>query len=685
MGRLARLLFIPAAGSCLLPVGRAVGQDIVGQPAGASLSLAHSDTLLGLSVRARRVGVSTFTQQSAAYGGLTLGSRQQLRYRLLSEWVYDSRGRPPFVREDYRGDLLHILRLGRFWHGGQQVRYDYNRANGIRTVTWLGRLGWQHRLRPHHPTDTASTVQAVLLGGLTHDLRNGLQDLGPSYGAALTAVFRPLPGRPEPVSVQLSGTRTQLGPRTWERAVADAWYEQQLDENATAALRLGYRRNRAEDYVLGPDRQPGNVQRIQSDTAAAQLTWSYQLGSQAAFRSDNTALLPTRQFRYRRLSAAADTLQNVGYQQYEVDTRQQVSFTHNRLQARGVFGYHERARTYGLDNNRLLSPVRLRTALEREQIKDIVEKTTLWQGELTWLPTPQQALGVSTTAQLLRVDTPSEANAQDRDEASNQLRLSWTATWHPTFRTSLALWGEYRQFVFIKAEQSAENYTDRLLHWEPGFSWAPGRFSWRASYHLWVSYQVRDRASEASRNRASRVLEMEQHLGYQVTPNWLLTADYQRRENRIGLLRWPEFRESPLDTTILHDLSAGVRRGWQSARSHSSLRAGYRFLEQRAHNRAALVPEAAGPASLIFLRTLTRQHGPELAYERRAGAFTLSGSFWLQSLENRYRYHAGQGTFVGTSYTADELRQRQSRLLPYFELLLEWQVRRARRSGYRYF
>ncbi|GAA4379209.1 hypothetical protein [Hymenobacter koreensis] len=680
MGRFARLLVVVLAG-CWLLARPAVGQEVVpnAQPTAITPLYVPADTVLGVAVRARRVGVSTYVQQSNTYGLLALGSRQQLRYRFLSEWVYDTRGRPPFVREDYHGDLLHTLRLNRAWHLGQQVRYDENRANRIRTATWLGRVGWQNRLRPTNAADTVSSVQALLLGGLAHDMRNGIQDLGLSYGGALIAVFRPLPGLPDPVSLRLSGTRSHLGPRIWERAVADTWYERRLDENATGSLRLGYRHNRTEDYLLAPDGQAGNVQRIQSDTAAAQLNWAYQLGSQAAFRSDNTLLLPTRSFRYRRVLASADTMQNVGYQQYELDTRQELTLTSAKLQARALFGYHERARTYALNNNRNLSPTRLRQATEREQIRDIVEQTTQWQGELTWLPTPKQAIGIGTTAQLLRVNTPSSANNQDRDEASNQLRLSLTSRWHPTFRTSLAMWGEYRQFVFIKAEQSAENYTDRLLHWEPGFTWAPGNFSWRAAYHLWVSYQVRDRASEALRNRASRVLELEQHLSYQFTPNWLATADYQRRENRIGLLRWPQFRESPLDTTIVHDLSAGIRRGWNGRRGQSSLRAGYRFLEQRTHNRAALIPDEAGPTALIYLRAFTRQHGPELAYERRAGALALSGSIWLQSLQNRYRYRPGQGTYVGAGYTVEELRRRSDRLLPYFELLLEWQVRRGKR------
>ncbi|GAB2946341.1 hypothetical protein GCM10027048_09130 [Hymenobacter coalescens] len=634
---------------------------------------APTDTLVGLRLHARRIGVSTYTQQSEAYGRWHPGRRQELRYRAFTDWVLDSRGRPPFVREDYRGDLLHLIGLGRRWQAGQQLIYDYSHANSIRTVTWLARLGWQQRLRPHSGVDSLSSLRLALLGGLTHDMRNQRQDLGPTYGLELTTLLRPLPGWTEPVGVRVVGTQSHLGPRRWQRALADAFYQRTLDANSLALVRLGYRNTRTEDYL------PGNVQRIQSDTVAAQLQWQYQLPGQAAFRSDNSLLLPARAFLYRRLGPLADTVQNQGYRQHEYDTRQELLLTHRKLQARVQFWYHERARGYYLDNNRRLVPGRLATAEQREQIKDITERTTQWQAEVTWLPHPRHALGAAGTAQLLRVDTPSPENYQDRDEASHQLRLRLVSRWHPTFRTSLGLWGEYRQLVFIKAQQSAENYTDRLLHWEPGFAWAPGTFSWRGAYHLWVSYQVRDRAAEQLRNRASRVLELEQHLQWQLHPQWLLSLDYQRRENRLGQLNWQTFRESPLDTTILHDLSLGLRRGWRGTRGQSSLRAGYRFLEQRSHQRAALLPDDAGPAGLIYLRTLTRQHGPELAYERRAGPLTLTTSLWLQQLQNLYRYRSGRGAYAGSStYTAAELSQHTARLLPYFELLLEWQLRRPR-------
>ena len=645
--------------------------DAGSMPLLARTVAAPPDSLLLLSFRTRRVGVSTYAQRTDALGHLHLSNRQQLRYRLQSEWIYDSRGEPPFVREDYAADALHTFDVGQGWRVGQFVRYEQSRANATRTGLWLGRLGYEHGLARFRPNDSLSVVRYVGFAGAVQDARNGRRDIGLAYGLDFSTLVFVKGATASPLAVRLLSTRAQLGPRVWQRLLAEGFYEHTFDAYSSGSVRTAYRAHRAEDYV------PGNVQRIQSDTLAGQVSWLYRLSEKVSFRSDNSLALPSRAFRYRQLSSEADTLQNLGYRQRELDTRQELRLGSKKVQAVVLFGYRERNRAYGLDNNRFLTPPQYELALARERIRDIKEQNTQWQGELTWLPAPRHALSLTGSALLLRVTAPSKDNQQDRDEAQHALRLTWTGRWRGAFRTTLAVAGEYRQFVFIRAALSAESYTDRLLHWEPGFTWAPGKFSVRSTYHLWVSYQVRDRVSEQSRNRANRVLEQQQHLTYQFRPRLLASLDYTRRENRVGLLRWPAFKESPLDTTITHDLSGNLRYGWnghQAVPTSNSLRLGYRFLEQRTQGRARLVQDAGG-SSLIYLRALTRQQGPDVAYERRAGNLTLSASVWLQQLRTLYRYRPGTGSFIGTSYTAADLAQTTNQLYPYFEVALAWRVR----------
>ena len=121
---------------------------------------------------------------------------------------------------------------------------------------------------------------------------------------------------------------------------------------------------------------------------------------------------------------------------------------------------------------------------------------------------------------------------------------------------------------------------------------------------------------------------------------------------------------------------AGVRQGWMGRRGSTSVRLDYRLLEQRSHGRAALLLDVptGPPTSLIYLRNITRQQGPELAIERRATAgFNLVASVWLHTYST---YKTGQGVFAGSSYTALDLARETRRELPYFELTAEWRVGR---------
>lgn len=638
---------------------------------------APNDTTLLLAARARRVGLNTYVQSSTARGQLALGARQLLRYRLGSEWIYDDRGTPPFIREDYAADIAHIYLLDAagHWQIGQQLHYDQSRANATRTGLWQGRLGYQHLLHPKH--DSLSQFRLTALAGLATDTRNGRHDSGLAYGLDAAVIFFLNGPTVAPLAARILANQAWLGPRTVQRLVAEAGGEQVFLPNSALSIvgRVGYRQNRAEDYLLG------SVQRIQSDTLAVQAGGTYRLNPFATLRSDNSILLPTRAFHYRRQAEATDTLQDVGYRQRELETRQELRMAGTKLQSTISFLYRERRRSYYLENSRNLTATRLAAALAREQVKDIIEQTTRWQGDLTWLLTPRHSVAVLATAQLLRVDAPSKDNQQTRDEAQHLLRLTWNGRWAGAFRTTLGLAGEYRQTIFIRAAQSAENYTDHLLHWEPGFTWAPGRFSIRSQYHLWVSYQVRDKESEQARNRASRVLEQTQSISYQLRPNLLLLADYVRRENRIGQLDWTRFRESPLDTSITHDFSASARRSWTGPRGIASLRLGYRLLEQRSYGRALLQPDDATTSRLIFLHSITRQQGPEVAIERHAVAgLTLSASLWLQWLYTYYAYTLGTGTTTASSYTAAELARATRRVLPYFEINVAWQPPRRPRG-----
>ncbi len=706
--------------SAWLVAGRLAAQGTGNGPYTAADSAAWLagpiDSTALLDLASRRVGLTTYALRSDLRGrlfGATAAAGAApwaVRYHLLADWLAaPGPGAAFFVRQETRVEVSTRRSWGADVRGGPQnslepfVQHQQNPA--IRTaISMLGaRAGWRLRLPAFGPgaaTDSVSVLALGLVAGVRRDARPQADDAGPALGAEVLARYRlprltTLPGAPSaPLLVRLRALGAALGQRAFRRVLAEvAWETTGTPATGGAsALRLsgGYRRGLLEDY------QAGNVQAITSDTLAARVVAIYPIGPTLTLRSDNTLLLPNRAFAYRAASgpaaeAGVARLRNFGYRQREVQLREEVLGQWAQVRTSGQLTYTERRRTYTVPRNRLDSTaVQLAAAVRQEKLKDIRERTTAWITTADWTPRPsagtqraRHTFSVATTAQLLRLDTPSDQNDQDRDEVYYRGRLGWQARWNPTFRTTLALAAEGRQFVFIKASQSAENYTERVVAYEPGFRWVPGAFSWQADFQLRAIYQVRALNAEQGRNRATRLLQWQQELTYRLPTraDWRLLATHQRRESRFGVLDWTRFAETPLDTTVANDYLLSVRHALPVRRTGANgrsqaLRIGYRFFEQRVQQRAGL--EVAGQApQLIYRRAFTWQHGPEVRYERAfpARGLRLTTAVWLQRLSNFTRYREGQGFFQGAATPPDELARRTLRTDAYFDLALAWRWR----------
>ncbi len=686
------------------------------------------DSTLLLDAGARRIGLTTYAVRSEVRGRvgppdpLRPGAAPRgttIRYRLNTDWLISSApGEDFFVRQETRAAVQLQRWLGAVpgrWLVEPFVQHAQNPA--IRTaITTLGsRAAWQGRVPGAAPTDSVSRVRVGVLAGLRRDVRRQYADAGPAVGADILAIWLPpnVPGA-APVRVWGRALRATFGPRVFTRLLADAAWEVALPASNPAAgpgavqLGAGWRVGRTDDYLSG------NVQRIASDTLTARLGVVYPLARGLSFRSDNVLGLPGRRFAYRPVTGGDATvggtaarLRNSSFRQRDVQLRQEVRGQWRRLRGGVQFGYTERQRTYDVQSGRLDSTAaQLTVAARQEQLKDIRERTSAWITDAEWAPVPRRATGprhvfsTRTTAQILRLDTPSEQNVQDRDEVYYQARTQWAATWDPTFRTTLALAAEFRQFVYIKAAQSAENYTERVVAYEPGFRWQPGRFGWTADVQLRAIYQVRALRSEQGRNRATRLLQWQQEWSYRLGGDgvsggpsgasgasgrarreWLLTATYQRRESRFAVLSWPEFKEAPLDTTIANDYLLAVRRGLgtrpgRPAGLRHAVRLGYRFFEQRVQQPGGLTLPGEAPR-LIYRRDFTWQHGPELRYERTlpARGLQLNAGVWLQRITTFRRYRAGKGLYSGASLTPPDFPSRARRADPYFDVSLVWRWR----------
>jgi hypothetical protein len=483
------------------------------------------------------------------------------------------------------------------------------------------------------------------------------------------------------LSMQVLGLASvsNLSPRNNQKILTFAGISKEFPGGGLLALNGGYLKSKVEDY-LGQD-----IQSIISDTVFSRLRIRIPLSPKLIFSSENEFQTPNRSFFYRNKESGTET-RNVRYFQDEYQSLNALRILKKKLRVEFSFESRLRNRTYDILNrlNRtdpLYNQELLvyNQKLGDERIKDIREQYSTYKTDARWRISSSHSLRLNYVAQLLRVDTRSDLNNQDRDEIlyAGELAHDWNFPFG--FRLTNKISGSLRHLVFIEASQSSENYKDRILRWEPSLRWNYRRLSWTGQMGIWATYQVRDFEGQQDKNRSNRILLFNHQIEYRLASRWRILAELLRRENRLSQLNWEKFSESPIDTVTLYDLA--VRSQYLSAQDFNgqwSVQLGYRAFWQVRKSRASLSDPSVG-AKLIYLKSYFVQQGPQLKFLfRKDDRILLQGELWLQWSEQFFAYSRSDKVYLGNNYTPEQLASRDRRFLPFFSLQGTWYFTRRK-------
>jgi hypothetical protein len=618
------------------------------------------DSILQTEVGSSRLGINTFNQYSNALlfyqGKKNIVNFSQRNGLIYNQAVSGNR----FITNDldlnfnYGYIVNSWLRTGVKTHF---LRYGANNTTLAKNLAYLdalknyNRQGWRLRLSTGSLTDNRNTFNN--------------SGLGAEYAGAYYLIS---PDSGTTFKLESESGYYDIAPRnTWfTRAVANI--EQTFDQNAAISLSAGYYSRKVEDYLLG------NIQSISSDTLVGIATIAYRISDKLNYNSQNYVGLPRRDFNYRSFEGS-NPRQNIYYTQQMVDTRQELTAQFARFKGTAQFLYTLTDRAYFLNNNLLLSRTDLDAATKDEQRKDIREASTSWIYELSFQLNDKDVLIAKSTAQLFRVDTRSIDNNQDRDEVLYSGELNYQRRWNSIFQTEFRLASNLRQLVYITPQQSNENYTERMIRLEPNFILGTKKLRWRADYSIQSTYNVRNFATEQLKNRSNRIFLTNHNIDATLTKRWHTLIDFTRRENRLSLLNWSEFKESPLDTVVIYDASIRFQYYWQNSKGSSvQTFAGYRYFRQTRQNEVGLSTETGGVLA-IALDNIILQHGPRfgLSWQTSFGLYCYM-DLWLQTNRVYYRYDPTTRIYLGQSYTAEQLAQQQNQFLPYFTITARYNL-----------
>jgi len=193
----------------------------------------------------------------------------------------------------------------------------------------------------------------------------------------------------------------------------------------------------------------------------------------------------------------------------------------------------------------------------QEQTKDNIARRTSFSGDLRVPLSRSDMLSVSGTASILRYDTPSAQNVEDRDELLLAVGLGTSHRLSRVLDLEFALEATRSQLVYLLKERSANNNTNTVLRFSPLVTYQPSPvFRTVNQFEVLANYTVYDFEDQLAIARSfsyrqfawmdSSAVNFTQRVGVDFFAYFKI---YER-----GQLNWGEFTErlesSFLDRTL---------------------------------------------------------------------------------------------------------------------------------------
>jgi hypothetical protein len=189
----------------------------------------------------------------------------------------------------------------------------------------------------------------------------------------------------------------------------------------------------------------------------------------------------------------------------------------------------------------------LKSQQELERQRDnIAERTRLFAGA-EWQPSRIDTIKMEYSVSLLRYDTPSLLNNDDRDEFNTYLTSILVHRFSDITVAALAVDFQLNHLVFLKAARSSMNYWNHMLKLSPAIRLAYNKFGMSPQLEVLANYSVYDYESASSgvRSFSFRQIAYKDSLWLAFHKDYKLTARVILQYSERGLLNWQAFSESP--------------------------------------------------------------------------------------------------------------------------------------------
>lgn len=508
--------------------------------------------------------------------------------------------------------------------------------------------------------------------GYSLDYRSMSPDRGISPALKVVARYQ----WPDGLVMQTQGFARwkNIAPRQQRNVVLATQWARSFGEFAQLNLGLQLGSHEFDDYTAstpeGIRADSFAVERIISDTLAPFLSLRYRLLPQLDWDADTRLVFSRRRLNYELQGLENQRLNDLSFDQLDIQTRQRLSFTHKNLSAYLLYEYQYFTRRYELENTQGLARRPFEQLRTREKQKDYFRNLNVWELNLTYRLSPRHSWNLSANNRYLQFDTPSEDNFDDHDQLNYGLATEWRAAWSSKFSTRYKILGNVRRYAFLLKERSQDNYTQRSLRMEFRYRWLPlDRLTVKGEQFIYVTYNVKDFEDLNRTDRSTRNIESRLKASYRLNSKWDFEWDAYRKETHVSYLDWQNFSETTLDTTRTYVIEQTTQRQLKQWKNQILfLDLGYKhFSLTRLFNTSMTSLENV--LTPINLRSRNIQTGVRtgIRWEQRYPA-SINLSVWWQVQYQDFRFkEIGSFTSLSANYREEVLREVQVNFRPFIK------------------
>lgn len=400
------------------------------------------------------------------------------------------------------------------------------------------------------------------LAGYRWDRQGDIRDRGPSLDMGADIYGLDIDGYRIGGSAHLR--KDFMDPRTLEDYNGGIGVEKPFGPVSRDSLALGFLRTRREFYTLGDSAIESRIDRffslanvleyeVNRNTTAGVFV---QIGGRALDKDQRRILGP-------QTVPPFDTK----IEEFRLDTHIKGQYRSDDGRTEGMmrFAYAERSESHRAKKPDTLPPnieVLYEVRDRQEQTKDNLTRHVALAGTFVLPLSFSDRFSIAGFGSILRYDTPSEQNLEDRDELLVALTLGTSLRVSRYLDLAIMLDGTLSHLVYLLKERSANNNINRVLRLYPRTIFRPASwFTTTNAFEVLANYTVYDFEQQAAQVRSfsyrqfalvdSTRLEFTHRIGLDFFAYLKL---YER-----GQLKWEEFSERTENAFVDQTLACQVR------------------------------------------------------------------------------------------------------------------------------